>query len=40
MTGKVQCFVASTKEGQNLNGVVMEGAERVIKYHRASVLLN
>lgn len=38
MTGKVQCFVASTEEGQNLSGVA--GAERVIKYHRASVLLN
>lgn len=40
MTGKAQCFVSSTEEGQNLNGVVIEGAERVIKYHRASVLLN
>ena len=40
MTGKVQCFVASTEDGQNLNGVAVEGAERVIKYHRASVLLN
>lgn len=40
MTEKVQCFVASTEEGQSLNDTGREGEERVIKHHRASVLLN
>ena len=40
MTGKVQCFVASAEERQSLNDMGREGEERVIKHHRASVLLN
>lgn len=32
--------MASTEDGQNLNGVGMEVEERVRKHHRASILVN